>query len=251
MAQGDDPQSQRTRKVAELRAKQDAQRRKRLFGIVAVAVVLVATSAAAAVVAHRHEGHSASSTPTPTTGSSTAAPSGKPGPESIPLEAGADLASLSGAATGAVVDGIKCDESEQVAYHIHVHLAVYVNGTLTAVPAGIGIVAPILTPGPQGSFASATKCYYWLHTHATDGVIHIESPTEASYTLGQFFDIWGQPLAAGQAGPAHGPLTVFVNGASYTGDPRAIPLHSHDVIQIDVGNPATAPAPVDWSVSTL
>ena len=47
------------------------------------------------------------------------------------------------AATGAMVDGIRCQASEQVAYHIHAHLAIYVSGSRRVVPAGIGI------PGPQ------------------------------------------------------------------------------------------------------
>jgi len=37
-------------------------------------------------------------------------------------------------------------------------------------------------------------CLYWLHTHVADGIIHIETPGERSFTLGEFFDIWNQPL---------------------------------------------------------
>jgi len=40
----------------------------------------------------------------------------------------------------------------------------------------------------------------WLHTHAADGIIHTESPVERTYTLGDFFDIWGQPLGRHQVG---------------------------------------------------
>jgi len=50
------------------------------------------------------------------------------------------------------------------------------------------------------------------HVHAQDGIIHVESPTARTYTLGQFFGIWRQPLDAQQVGPARGTLTVFVNG---------------------------------------
>ena len=45
------------------------------------------------------------------------------------------------AATGATVDGIRCESSEQVLYHIHAHLAVYVNGSARTVPQGIGIAS--------------------------------------------------------------------------------------------------------------
>ena len=29
----------------------------------------------------------------------------------------------------------------------------------------------------------------WLHTHAADGIVHIESPVDRTYTLGNFFDV--------------------------------------------------------------
>ncbi|MFI5269144.1 MAG: hypothetical protein ACHQ7M_17355, partial [Chloroflexota bacterium] len=67
------------------------------------------------------------------------------------------------------------------------------------------------------------------------GVIHIESPNEQPYTLGNFFDMWQQPLSASQAGPATGPLTAYVNGQRYQGDPRQIQLAAHAMVQLDVG----------------
>jgi len=138
-----------------------------------------------------------------------------------------------GMATGATVDGIKCQTSEQVAYHIHAHLAIYASGDPQAVPAGIGI--------PGG------KCLYWLHTHDASGVIHVESPAQRAYTLGQFFDIWGQPLSTSQVGRASGQVTVFLNGKRFSGDPRSIKLTPHALIQLDVGKvvppqPFTFPA---------
>ena len=173
------------------------------------------------------------------------------GPEGIVLEAGPALAPASTAATGQAVDGIQCDASEQVVYHIHTHLAVYVNGAARQIPLGIGIVEPAVSQTPAGPFASATRCYYWLHTHATDGIIHIESPTRRTYTLGNFFDIWRQPLSANQVGPATGTVTAFVNGTRYSGDPRAIPLGSRTDIQLSAGSPVVPFKPVDWSKSQL
>jgi hypothetical protein len=40
------------------------------------------------------------------------------------------------------VDGIRCETSEQVAYHVHAHLAVYVDGKARQVPFGVGIPRP-------------------------------------------------------------------------------------------------------------
>jgi hypothetical protein len=176
---------------------------------------------------------------------------GPAGPEGIVLESGQLLAPESTSATGQTIDGIQCNANEQVAYHIHAHLSVYVNGKLRPVPAGVGIVTPVAQQTANGAFDSATRCYYWLHVHAQDGVIHVESPTTTTYTLGQFFAIWKQPLTADQVGPATGKLTVFVNGARHTGSPATISLKSHEDIQIDVGTPAVAAQRIDWSKSQL
>ena len=176
---------------------------------------------------------------------------GPMGPEGIVLEEGQLLAPASTAATGQAVDGIQCDASEQVVYHIHTRLTVYVNGALRPIPAGIGIVAPVAEQSTNGQFYSASRCYYWLHVHAQDGIIHVESPTTVNYTLGQFFAIWNQPLTSDQVGPAKGTLTVFVNGVRYTGNPATIPLQSHGDVQIDVGTPVVAAQRIDWSQSQL
>jgi len=180
-----------------------------------------------------------------------AAVSGPPGPEGVPLEQGALLATAATASTGATVDGIGCDASEQIAYHVHTHLSVHVDGTLRPLPAGIGIVAPVAQATADGPFDSATRCYYWLHVHAQDGVIHIESPTERSYTLGEFFDIWRQPFSSTQIVKVKGRLTVYVNGEHYQGNPRHVALGSHVDIQIDVGSPTVAPRKVDWAATQL
>jgi hypothetical protein len=58
---------------------------------------------------------------------------------------------IRGMATGATVDGIACQASEQVDYHIHSHLAIYASGARQAVPAGIGI------PGPQQVVAASSR----------------------------------------------------------------------------------------------
>jgi hypothetical protein len=158
---------------------------------------------------------------------SRAVVAGPPGPEGVPLEVGPLLAPASTAATGPSIDGIGCDVGEQVAYHVHTHLTVYVNGMLRPVPAGIGLVSPVQEQTRNGPFDAATNCYYWLHVHAQDGVIHIESPTRTTYTLGAFFDLWQQPLTADRVGPADGPVTVYVNGRRQLGDPRTIALGSH------------------------
>jgi hypothetical protein len=177
--------------------------------------------------------------------------SGPPGPEGIPLEMGRVLAPASTAATGQMVDGIQCDAGSDVVYHVHTHLSVYVDGSLRPLPIGIGIVSPVVEQTGHGGFAEATNCYYWLHVHAQDGVIHIESPTVRTYTLGQFFDIWRQPLSRDRVAGVRGNLVVYVNGRRDRGNPADIVLGSHEDIQVDVGTPVVAPRRVEWSGTGL
>lgn len=133
------------------------------------------------------------------------------------------------------VDGIKCETHEQLLFHIHAHLAISVHGQPRRVPAGIGIPDPQAEQTSQGRFVVGGSCFYWLHSHAEDGIIHIESPVQRTFTLGDYFDIWGQPLSANRVGPDTGPVTAYLNGQRFTGDPRTIPLTSHAVIQLNVG----------------
>jgi hypothetical protein len=170
---------------------------------------------------------------------------GSPAPSASAAPAApAALASTAGEATGATVDGIGCQADEQTLFHIHAHLAAYVDGRPRTIPAGIGIPAPrVVSQTPQGSFTSGTSCLYWLHSHTADGVIHIESPVVRTYTLGDYFDIWRRPLSASRVGPAAGPVIAWVNGRRFSGGPREIRLTAHAVVQLDVGSPVVAPQP--------
>lgn len=147
------------------------------------------------------------------------------------------LAAPWGGLTGQSVDGVSAQTSEQLAYHIHSHLAIYVNGAQKAVPAGIGIVQPWQTEQLQdgSTFIDGGSKIYYLHTHDSTGVLHVESPNNGTYTLGQVFAEWNQPISATQVGPATGSVIAYVNGQKYTGDPSQIPLTPHAVIQLDVG----------------
>jgi hypothetical protein len=140
----------------------------------------------------------------------------------------------------APVDGIQCETSEQLLFHIHAHLAVFVAGQPRLIAAGVGIGPPLQV---QNGFVVGGSCFSWLHTHDESGIVHIESPIQRTFTLGDFFDLWGLPLDAGHVGPAGGAVSAFLDGQPVAGDPRALPLAAHAVIQLDVGAPATAPQP--------
>lgn len=173
----------------------------------------------------------------PASGGPTQAGGGSMGPEGIPIEDGPSLAPASTTTPGTPVDGIQCPRHEQLAYHIHAHLLVYVDGQPRQLPGGIGIIEPVAEPTQSGPLYAATQCYYWLHTHTADGIIHIESPLSTIYKLGEFFDEWRQPLSSDQVAGAHGPVTALVNGKRWAKSPGAIPLEPHAVIQLEVGKP--------------
>ena len=176
-----------------------------------------------------------------------------PGPETVGVPSGPKLATLLTSATGQIVDGIQCQTNEQTVTHVHTHLTIFVNGKARVIPYGIGIPGAGAVSTSEGPFVQTGSCFYWLHVHANDGIIHIESPsTSESFTLGQFFDVWGIPLSKTQVGSATGNVTVFFTAPGektgiYTGNPRNLPLGDHYQIQLVVGTPIVAPVKVtDW-----
>jgi hypothetical protein len=169
------------------------------------------------------------------------------GPEGVPMPSAPVLAPAGSPAPGQSVDGISCGPTEQLVFHIHAHLTIFVNGAARAVPLGVGIAPPLGVEQTQaGPYAAGGQCFSYLHTHAADGIIHIESPVQRVYTLGDFFDVWKQPLARNRVASAAGPVTAFLNGRRYSGDPRAIPLLAHAQIQLDVGRPTVAPQSITF-----
>ena len=127
------------------------------------------------------------------------------------------------------IDGIPC-QAEMLSFHEHAHLAVLDAGQDVPIPAYIGITQ---------------DCLYWLHTHDESGIIHIEAPHKVSLTLGNFFDIWGQPLSRKQVvGASVGrgqSMRIYVNLKPYHGDPRKIVLGYHTLITVEVGPPFKPP----------
>ncbi len=132
---------------------------------------------------------------------------------------------------GQAVDGIACSAQEYATVHVHSHLALFVDGKQVAVPANIGI------PSNGGR----ATCLYWLHTHDATGILHVESPVANIFTLGHFFDIWGQRLERSRVARFIGPVRAYVNGALYQGDLHQIPLIAHQEITLEVGAPRVQP----------
>lgn len=141
------------------------------------------------------------------------------------------------------VDGVQCNASENLAYHIHQHIALYDNGKYVALPSEIGIPGTEVNP----------QCYYWIHVHAsTPNIIHVESPTKRIYKLGDFFGIWKATQQTAQpAGDAYvkalesaatkGDVTVYLNGKPWTRGYQNVPLKEHAVITVEIGKPIVPP----------
>ncbi|HEY4439091.1 MAG TPA: hypothetical protein VGN14_01485 [Candidatus Elarobacter sp.] len=141
---------------------------------------------------------------------------------------------LAAAPAGQPVDGIRCDQMEGSVLHIHQHLAIHDHGKSIPIPPDLG--RPLLG-----------NCLYWVHTHTPDGIIHVESPAFKTFTLGDVFDIWGEPLTktdvAGAKTKKGESVVIWVDGQRYAGNPRKIELTNHLDVTIDVGPPQKKPAP--------
>ncbi|MGH9986796.1 MAG: hypothetical protein ACRD8W_22860 [Nitrososphaeraceae archaeon] len=125
-----------------------------------------------------------------------------------------------------MVDGIKCDTMEFTMFHIHAHLDIFVDGKPFKVPSQIGI-------DPEG------RCLYWLHTHDDSGIIHIESPVERQFTIGNFIDIWNRTFNNTQLFDTNPTiaLSMFVNGVKVPTDTdlRNVNINAHDEIALVFG----------------
>ena len=127
-------------------------------------------------------------------------------------------------------NGIECDIVEHLTFHTHTNLTMIFDEKQQKIPAGIGIIP--------------AKCIYWLHTHDDSGLIHIESPINQSFTLGQFFNIWNRfdstnstALNGILAGNYTHHVDIFVNGMNQSDlDYADIQLKDKDQITLHFDN---------------
>lgn len=150
--------------------------------------------------------------------------------------------------SGSTIDGIPCAISMSNNNHIHVHVGFLVNGEQWSTPEAIGMFQPI---GAPSAFVNSATCFYYIHTHDWSGNVHVESPdVGATFTLGQFLDIWGMTLPELQAALGGGNMYVYVGQGSsghgadntvsaytaFNGDPRTITFTSHMAIWFAVNS---------------
>ena len=182
-------------------------------------------------------------------GKKAAAPSVAPAPTpakgAVPWPEPADPMKLTRKA------GLTPETHEFVFLHVHAHLDVFVNGGPVTVPAGIGIA--IRDPGvhqakqKDGSIVygfidppCAQPCISPLHTHDVYGILHTEAKKDQFNNLGEFFTEWNVRLdkkcVGGYCKPS-APISIFVDGKAYTGNPRQIELENLREIAIVIGTP--------------
>jgi len=111
--------------------------------------------------------------------------------------------------------GIEClpNGHTNLALHIHPLLTIIVDGRNELIPETVGVTS---------------TCMAEVHTHETDGVIHLESVEPGkTFTLGQFFEVWGRSIV--RDGYA---LTATADGAP-VGDPAALVLEDGREVRIE------------------
>jgi hypothetical protein len=217
----------RQRRRQAVRARQAAERRRRerrrrlaIAAVVAVLVAGIGGLAISAVGRHRQ---------------AATGPAALAGLQTGPAPWGANTTDL--AARLRAIGVPPLNPVEGTAVHIHQHLDLYVDGHKVVVPAGVGI-------DPAVGFAP-------LHTHDPSGVVHVESPTVRTYTLGDFFAVWGVRFTPGCLGGSctggDRRLWVYVNGTPVRGDPTALVLQPHQELVVAFGTAAQLPSPVPSS----
>ena len=148
---------------------------------------------------------------------------------------------------GPPASAIQCDGLEHTRVHHHAALQILVGGSPISIPTDLG---------------RTDFCYYWLHMHTGEpGIIHVEAPSDRTFTLADFFGVWSMWAGEKELIDARHvstislrsdqKLLVFVDSGdgpqAYTGDPAGIVIREHEVITLEVTPPAIQPPPAfDW-----
>ncbi len=98
------------------------------------------------------------------------------------------------------------------------------------VPAGIGTLSP--RSFSAGRIAGA-RCYGDVVTLEPTGIVLLRAGRRL--TLASIFRSWGEPLSNGRLASFSGPVTVFVNGRRWRGQPGELLLVKHSEIVLEVG----------------
>jgi hypothetical protein len=123
---------------------------------------------------------------------------------------------------------MRCERRARRRYLAHVET--FVDGRVVLMPAGIGI-AP--AHRRDGAYVRGGRCDYPLRTREPTGIVEVERG--ARPTLGDLFDVWGQPLSHRRVLSFRGRVNAFVGSGRVGGDPRRIGLGPHVVVTLEIG----------------
>jgi len=142
---------------------------------------------------------------------------------------------------GQPIQGINCRKELLNQFHHHVHLSLFVNGEQIALPKGTGMKNP-----HHNAFIYHADCFYFLHTHDQTGIIHIEPRTQTTFTLKNYFAVWGEPLDTNGFAGYTGTVSVYIDGVLQPGvDPRTVQFTPFEQITLVIGTPP------DWIPSYI
>ncbi len=102
--------------------------------------------------------------------------------------------------------------------HFHPEIKITVDGEPVKIPANVGVSG--------GTFR-------YMHTHDDSGKIHVESPSNHIFTIGDFFTIWGKEFTSECVDTNCGKIVVSVNG-DVIDSPTDYILEEDDKVLIEV-----------------
>ncbi len=163
-----------------------------------------------------------------------------------------------------------CLGSESLFLHIHPYLQIVIDDKNVTIPGAIGIENPV----PEGVYnhgeaysGGANSCFEPVHTHDSSGLIHIESPDDQNYTLGDFFHIWAQTYSYALINGAKHPIVFnstdilgYTTNSTYSlvllvdGKPSAaydnLVLNTLDYCTPSITSTSSPCYPTDWDSQT-
>jgi hypothetical protein len=90
---------------------------------------------------------------------------------------------------------------QQLAVAIYPRLSMRIVSVVGGTPRTVSAIGPVAGIGTPGGVLASTRYLqdganglYPVYTTDTSGTIHVESRVVRSYTLGDFFEVWGKPL---------------------------------------------------------
>ena len=131
-------------------------------------------------------------------------------------------------------------DNEPIVIHMHTALKIVIHGERLTIPKYIGIDPVLYKSHDLDKYGIKNPRTYPLHTHDTSGLIHIESTVIRTFTLGQFFDVWGKTFnencVMDKCNDKLNKMRMYVDGRE-SFEFREHVLKDGEVITIEYGSP--------------